>query len=197
VKIAAVADLDAETPGLRLARERGIPIVSEPRLVFRFTPDIVIEATGKPEVLEKLLRERPARTEVIGAKSTRLLLDFIKAGEQTARRLKTSLLLSQSLTSTLDPETVFDLIVEAAVNLLDAEAAGLWVMEEHETEPALRASAGAAQILGCSTTTLGRVEELVRKVAQGKGGPPRAEMVAPVRTFAGVPLMNGSWGCSG
>jgi len=186
VEIVAVADVDPEAPALRLARERGIPTVNEHRAVFRHTPDVVIEATGKPEVLEDLLRERPARTEVVGARSARLLWSFIVAAAQAARRLETLLLLTRSLSATLHPETTFDLIVEAAVNLLDAEAAGLWVVQEDSGGPALKASGGNAEILARSSATLARVEELVQEVARGKA--PRACRMAPVGTFAGVPL---------
>ncbi|MBI4607881.1 MAG: response regulator [Candidatus Rokubacteria bacterium] len=188
VEIVAVADVNAEAPGLLLARERSLPTVGEHRAVFRYSPEVVIEVTGKSEVLEALLSERPSSTEIVGAKSARLLWDFIEAREQTAKRLETLLLLSQTLTSTLHLETVFDLIVEAAVILLEVEAAGLWVIQEDSGEPALRASAGTAEILAPSSATLTWVEELVREVAQGTGGHPRTEMVAPVGTFAGVPL---------
>ncbi|MBI4588531.1 MAG: response regulator [Candidatus Rokubacteria bacterium] len=188
VEIVALADMDPEALGLGLARERGIPTLSEHRAVFRYTPDVVIEATGKPEVLEDLLRERPAKTEVIGDKSARLLWDFIEAREQTARRLETLLLLSQSLTSTLHLEAVLDLIVEAAISLLEAEAAGLWVIQEDTGEPALRASAGAAEILARSSAMLTWIEELVWEVALGKDGYRRPAMVVPVEVFVGVPL---------
>ncbi|MBI4562309.1 MAG: GAF domain-containing protein, partial [Candidatus Rokubacteria bacterium] len=188
VRIVAVADVNAEAPGLELARERGVPTVSEHVAVFRYFPELVIEATGKLEVLEDLLRERPTGTEVIGARSARLLWNFIEAREQSARRLETLLLLSQSLTSTLHLETVFDLLVEAAVKLLQAEAAGLWVLQEDSGELALRASAGRAEILARSSATLGPVEDLVREMAQGKVWAPRTEGVAPPGTFVGVPL---------
>lgn len=188
MELVAVADVNPGSPVLRLARTRRIPTVSEHQAVFQHTPEVVFEATRKPDVLEDLLRVRPAGTEVIGARSTRFLWDYIDARERTSRRLEALLLLSQTLTSTLEPETVFDLIVEAAVRLLEAEAAGLWVIQEDSGEATLKASAGAAGLLARSSTTLCRVEELVRKVAQGKGGHPRVERVDPVGIFAGAPL---------
>lgn len=189
VEIVAVVDADLEAPVLRLARERGISTVNEHQAVFRYAPEVVIVAARNPEILEDLLSERPAGMELMGAKSARLLWDSVEAREQSARRLKTLLLLSQSITSTLHLETVLDLIVEAAVNLLEADVAGLWVLQEDSGEPALRASAGAAELLARSSATLVWVEGLVREVAQGKGGYPRAEIVAPVGTFVGVPLV--------
>jgi len=188
VEIVAVADSDARAPGLALARERGIPTANGPRAVFRYAPDVVIEATGKPEVLEDLLRERPARTEVVGARSARILWDFIQAREQAARRLETLLLLCQSLTSTLHLETVFDLIVESAVKLLGAEAAGLWVVQENSGEPTLTAQAGSADLPDGSPAPLSLVAKLVREVAQGRAGSPCIERVAPLKTFVGVSL---------
>jgi signal transduction histidine kinase/CheY-like chemotaxis protein len=188
-EIVVVADVNAEAAGLRLARERGIPTVAEHRAVFRYTPAVVIEATGRLEVLEDLLRERPAGTEVIGAKGARFLWNLIEAKQQIARRLETLLLVSQSLTSTLHPDTVFDLVVEAAVKLLEAEAVGLWVMQEDSGAPALRASAGRAEILARPSATLALAEEVVRKLTQGNGRCPHTEMVAQVGPFVGVPLM--------
>ncbi len=188
VEIVAVADADAESPVFKLARERRIPTVSEHQAVFQHTPEVVFEATRKPEVFEDLLRERSTRAEVIGARSARLLWDLIAASQQTSGRLQPLLPFSQGVPSVRHLEPVFNLVVAAAVHLLEAEAAGLWMIQEDSGEATLTASAGAAGLLARSSTTLCRVEELVRKVAQGKGGHPRVERVDPVGIFAGVPL---------
>lgn len=189
VEIVAVADTEVGAPGLALARKLGIPTVSEHQAVFRYGPDVVIEATGRPEVLEDLRRGRAGGTEVVGARSARLLWEFIEAKGQAARRLETLLLISQSLTSTLHLESVFDLIVEAALRLLEAEAAGLWVIEEDTEVPALKASAGAAGLLDRSSSMLARVEGILRETAPDKGGaPPCAEVVTPEGIFTWVPL---------
>ncbi len=189
VEIVAVADVNAGAPGLLLARERGIPTLSDPLAVFRYAPDVVIEATGRPEVLEDLLSERPVRTEVIGARSVRLLWDFIETREQTARRLEALLLLTQSLTSTLHVETVFDLIVEVAVSLLGVQVAGLWVIPEGSSEPVLKASAGVSETLAQSSLAFPGAERLVREVAREKDTRSQAEQAASGLFFAGVPLM--------
>lgn len=189
VQIVAVADVDTEAPGLRLARERGIPTLSEHRAVFRHDPEVVIEATGRREVLEDLLRARPPGSEVIGARSARRLWNFIEARERSARRLETLLLLSQSLTSTLHLETVLDLIVEAASKLLPAEAVGLWVMQEGSGELTLRASTGATELLARSSAALGQAEDLVREMARGQGWCLHAELGPSVETVLTVPLL--------
>lgn len=56
VEILGVADLDAEAPGIRLARERGVATTTDFMDLARFgeAVDVLIDVTGVPKVREAL-----------------------------------------------------------------------------------------------------------------------------------------------
>ncbi|GAA4251597.1 oxidoreductase [Azospirillum formosense] len=56
VEILGVADLDAEAPGMRLARERGVATTTDFMDLARFgeAVDVLIDVTGVPKVREAL-----------------------------------------------------------------------------------------------------------------------------------------------
>ncbi|MBI5380088.1 MAG: response regulator [Nitrospirae bacterium] len=199
---AALDQVKAEAPAaiildLRMPGLDGMETLTEIKAITPHIPVIMLTVYGDIPTAVQAMRlgayeylTKPFHHDDIVLTVRRALeRQALPARDQTARQLETLLLLSQSLTATLYLETVFDLIVEAAVTLLEVEEAGLWVIQEDSGELALRASAGAAEILAQSSATLARVEELVREMVQGKGGSPCTEMMAPVGTFFGVPLM--------
>lgn len=59
VKLLGVADLDADAPGARLARERGVATTTDFLELARLgeTVDVLIDVTGVPAVREALRRE--------------------------------------------------------------------------------------------------------------------------------------------
>jgi signal transduction histidine kinase len=88
VRVVAVAEPDPEAPGLALARGQGIPVVSSHRQIFAYQPQIVIEVTGRREVLEELERGKPVDVEVVGARSAGLFWEIIGLRSREARRLE-------------------------------------------------------------------------------------------------------------
>lgn len=86
VRVVAVADPDPEIPAP--ARARGIPVLESPSGVFAYDPQIVIELTGCPEVLQELSRTKPIGVEVVGAQSARLFWDLLTLRAGEARRIE-------------------------------------------------------------------------------------------------------------
>lgn len=77
VRVVAVADPDPGAPGVPLAQACGVPVLSSPEEIFAYAPEIVIEVTGRPEVLDELTRAQPAGVELVGVRSARLFWELI------------------------------------------------------------------------------------------------------------------------
>jgi signal transduction histidine kinase/CheY-like chemotaxis protein len=88
VRVVAVVDPNPEAAGLPLARAQGIPVLSSNREIFAYAPQILIEVTGRPEVLEELTRAKPVDVEVVGTQSARLFFEIVTLRAREAQRLE-------------------------------------------------------------------------------------------------------------
>ncbi len=124
--IVAVADLDEQAVGIRLARERGIFTTKDYRDFFQIEDlDLVIELTGKEALLEDFLRRKPARVRVLEGTISRLFSDMIRFQEEYLLEKRQHELIGRIV------ETVFSsiqdrvLILEPSLRILDANDAFL------------------------------------------------------------------------
>ncbi len=73
VAVLGVADIDPEAPGLRIARQMGIPTTSDARgLLARTNAELIVNATSDPSI-EALLQNKPPGAEVLGTVAARLM----------------------------------------------------------------------------------------------------------------------------
>ncbi|MBI3628353.1 MAG: response regulator [Candidatus Rokubacteria bacterium] len=88
VRVVAVADPNPEAPGLARARARGIPVLGSHQEIFAYDPQIVIELTGRAEVLQELSHTKPVDVEVVGAQSARFFWDMLMLRGREVRQLE-------------------------------------------------------------------------------------------------------------
>ncbi|MGD6815596.1 sigma 54-interacting transcriptional regulator [Metabacillus sp. 113a] len=88
MKTAAVADINSQAPGILYAKEAGIPVHSDWRMLLTNDIDVVMEATGKPEVLEALLKEKKSHTIVVPSSVALIISSLTSEKEQLINRLK-------------------------------------------------------------------------------------------------------------
>jgi two-component system NtrC family sensor kinase len=82
-QIVAVADLDDDAVGIRLAREKEIYTTPDYHDFFFIEDlDLVIELTGNEALLEDFLRHNPAQVRVLDAAISRLFSDMIRFREE-------------------------------------------------------------------------------------------------------------------
>src|SRR3989304_2388453 len=87
VEVVVVADPRPDAPGLNRAGELAPPTPHDDTTIYHYGPEIVIEVTGNPEVLQSLMAAKPSSVEVIGAFSARLVWDLVQEREESNRRL--------------------------------------------------------------------------------------------------------------
>lgn len=168
VLVVAVADPDPDAPGAVFARSQGIPWIAAPHRIFRYSPHIVIEVTGRPEVAGDLARARPPGVEIAGPETARLLrcLVTLRAREgQLLERAETARRMSAGILHSLN--NLFTALVGRAALLLkgldgegwtrDQVADGLRVM-------ARNAGRGTEMIRRVRRLLRGEADEAVRRV---------------------------------
>lgn len=98
VRILKIADENPKAPGMKLARELGIPTTTD----FRKLPgikglDTLIDVTGSPEVHEELAKLNPPGIAIIGGFEAKFMWQLIEAQIRSKEELKRHLAEYQSL----------------------------------------------------------------------------------------------------
>lgn len=75
-------------------------------------------------------------------------------------RLEVLAMLSRTVTSTLDPQEVFNLIVDAVVRLLDAALSRVWVVDQFSGDLVRKAGAGDSDLIDCPQLRLRPGEDM-------------------------------------
>jgi signal transduction histidine kinase len=82
-EIVAVADPNPDAVGIRLAREKNIHTTGDYKDFFAIKPlDLVIELTGKEELLDDFLRRKPAKMRVLEGAISRIFGDVLRMREE-------------------------------------------------------------------------------------------------------------------
>ena len=106
VKIIGVTDIHPKAPGLQLAREMGIPTATDYHPFLALKPHLILNLTGKSQVQEKLLQEKPAESEVIGGNSALLLWTLISIYQEKENLHDQYALLQRELQKTAGDEFI-------------------------------------------------------------------------------------------
>ncbi|MBI1912149.1 MAG: hypothetical protein HYS21_09115 [Deltaproteobacteria bacterium] len=98
VKILKIADENPKAPGLKLARELGIPTTTDFRKLLTIKNlDTLIDVTGSAKVQEELKRLQPAGVSVIGGFEAKFMWQLIEAQIRSKEELKSHLSEYQAL----------------------------------------------------------------------------------------------------
>lgn len=88
VNCVGIADLSDSAPGMILAEKLGVNRYKDfLEMVRQHQPDIVIEATGVPEVQRLLHENKPEKTTIIDASAALLMMTLVESKEEMIKEL--------------------------------------------------------------------------------------------------------------
>ncbi|WP_017435227.1 sigma-54 interaction domain-containing protein [Saccharococcus caldoxylosilyticus] len=87
-QVTAVVDVDEMAPGIKLAREMDIAVGTDWRAFINKEIDLVIEATGKQEVLDDIRRECAPNITVVPGAVAHMMAELVKEKEMLIAKLK-------------------------------------------------------------------------------------------------------------
>ncbi|WP_054636448.1 sigma-54-dependent Fis family transcriptional regulator [Thalassobacillus sp. C254] len=88
MKVAGLADINKEAPGMKLALEHGIQTAADWRTLLSTEPDIIIEVTGKKEVYHEIQTFAKADTAVVPGQAAGILNELLVDKEQLIEEVK-------------------------------------------------------------------------------------------------------------
>ncbi|HWP97824.1 MAG TPA: methyl-accepting chemotaxis protein [Syntrophomonadaceae bacterium] len=85
-KVVGLCDVNAEAPGMKFARELGVPAFQDLGELMR-TPglDVIIEATGSERVREQVLKLKPAATSLMDSHMANVMMTFVEGHERVLK----------------------------------------------------------------------------------------------------------------
>lgn len=90
VQVVGIADLRTDAPGMVLARSLGIPTMTNiDFLAGRADINVIIEATGRADVLARLEAMKHPETQLVGAEAAQVMMELVSVREQTNVALTT------------------------------------------------------------------------------------------------------------
>jgi signal transduction histidine kinase len=88
VSVTAVADKDPLAPGLRRARELGIPVTdSASDLLARHEAELIVDVTGDANLGRRLADQHPPGTDILGGTGAKLLWNLVQYEAETQAQL--------------------------------------------------------------------------------------------------------------
>jgi PAS domain-containing protein len=79
INILGIVDINARAPGIKLAKDLGIPTgTTYNKFLDKEELDEIINVTGSEEVQEELFRLKPVNVEVIGRHGAKLICDVVE-----------------------------------------------------------------------------------------------------------------------
>jgi GAF domain-containing protein len=112
-----------DAPALAKAAALGIPTAADHLRVFAYPVTLILEMTGRPEVLDELLRAKPSGVEVMGAASLRFFWDLLEERARRQREAEVIARVARTINATLDLNTILQQVTDAARELCRADLA--------------------------------------------------------------------------
>lgn len=88
VKVAGICDVNENAPGMKTARELGVPTGSDiKRLIGQAGIDVIIEATGNERVRDMVMAEKKPEQSLIDAHGANLIMTMVESREEMITKL--------------------------------------------------------------------------------------------------------------
>ncbi|MBF0506412.1 MAG: response regulator [Nitrospirae bacterium] len=149
ITIIGIADNNPSAPGLEMAKRLNIFTTSDFRELLVKSPDIVINVTGREDLIQEFFKYKSPSTKIIDGESARLIWDLVEKRRVAKEEVK--LLLDETrelyrigvaLTSSDRLEAVLDTLLTEALRTLKAPSGSLALYDEDTGYLTLMASVG-------------------------------------------------------
>lgn len=87
IQIVGVADINVNAPGMKIARKFGIQTGTDFSQMLSEDIEVLIEATGAPEVFQQLLKAKPKYSIVIPGTMAKFMMSLVQDKEELIQRL--------------------------------------------------------------------------------------------------------------
>lgn len=138
INIVGIVDRDPNAYAIPLARELGIPVSDNlGEALKKDNFDVVVNVTGSEDVLVFLRKTLPSSVEILGGLSSKLLWQFLNERQKREEELNTSLKehdalyrIGIQLSSAERSQKIFEIILTSAMELVNAPAGSIAIMDE-------------------------------------------------------------------
>ncbi|MBI4688949.1 MAG: diguanylate cyclase [Nitrospirae bacterium] len=132
VKVVGITDKDGKAQGLRLAKEWDIFIAADIKDLYSRNPEIMINATGKPEVSALIKDTAPHSVEVIEGTSAKFLWEIVRRHQMAKNDMDVLYQSGLLLTKARNLKEVLDKVLLSAMELTEAHAGSIALVERAE-----------------------------------------------------------------
>ncbi|MGE5422524.1 MAG: methyl-accepting chemotaxis protein [Ignavibacteriales bacterium] len=155
-KIIGICDVNENAPGIKLARETGVPVFNDiSRIVAARGLDIIIEATGNEKVKQIILDNKNAETHFVDSHAANMMMTLVESREDMIVRLHND---SENLAQT--SEKLMQTVLEVSASIQEVAASAEAIA--HSGTSLMRSAGEARHHLG----ETGEVLNFIRTVAQ-------------------------------
>ncbi len=138
INIIGLVDINPDAPAIPLAKKLGIPVSTDLKETLkRDNFNVVVNVTGKEDVLVFLRKTLPSSVEILGGLSSKLLWQFVNERQKREEELKQSIKehdalyrIGIQLSSVERSQKIFDIILTSAMELVNTPAGSVVIMDE-------------------------------------------------------------------
>lgn len=145
IKVVGVADNNPAAPGLKLARELGIPTSSNWKDLLSPEIDIIINVSGQPSLNREIDRLKSEHTEILPGHAAKIFWDLIQKNNETTNILKTIYEIGLMLASTFRADEVLKEILELALKISNCPAGSIALYNPERKKLSMKISIGFSE----------------------------------------------------
>ena len=129
VTVVGITDKNRKAPGITLAKEWGIFVAKDIEYLYSQRPEIIINATGNPEISELIKKNSPYSVEVIEGTSARFLWDLVRRQQEAKHDMTILYQNGLLITKAKNLQHVLDEVLRSAMELTDTPSGSIAFIE--------------------------------------------------------------------
>lgn len=129
-QVVVVIDPEPGAPAMKKALALGLPTAAHHLQVFAYAVDLVFEVTGRPAILDDLLRAKRPGVEVIGAGGLRFFWELLQDKVGATRQLSVQLDMAVSLGSAAEPGQQLAIATQKLAQACAVDRCGFFALDE-------------------------------------------------------------------